>query len=129
MQISRSIPLLVAGAIAGVAFVLSCGDDSPHRADAAVCDCPAAEPPLADRIVQVERPATVLALDVGAGGAVCPPGAIALGGGCAAAVGTVPQIILEQSLPGTTTWDCVWRNPTNAPIEVRAIVRCLKPAP
>jgi len=129
MQITRSIPLVVAGAIAGIAFVLSCSDDSPHSADAAVCDCPAAEPPLADRIVQVEAPATVPPMDEEGGGVICPTGAIALGGGCAASTGAVPEIIVQQSIPGDLGWSCSWRNPTNQPIAVRAIVRCLKPAP
>jgi len=130
MQFTRAIPLVAAGLFAGIALVLSCGDDSPHKADAAVCDCPTAEPPInAARIVQLEMPFTVPANDRGGAGAACPIDAVLLSGGCAAAVGQVPQIILEQSEPEGLGWHCDWRNPTNAPIEVRAIARCLKPAP
>ncbi len=132
MHSTRPALLVVSGAIAGIALVLSCGDDSPPRADAAdpVCDCPAAEPPItSSRIVQVEKPATVPANDGGVGAALCPDGAIVLSGGCAAEEGNAPQIILEQSIPGNISWSCNWRNPTNSPIAVRAIVRCLKPAP
>jgi len=67
MKITRAIPLIVAGVIAGIALVLSCGDDSLHNADAAVCDCPTAEPPItASRIVQIEDPFTVLPTTGGA---------------------------------------------------------------
>ena len=57
MHVARSLLLLRTGAISGIAFVLSCGDNLSVRADAAIdalkapdaapiCDCPAAEPPL-----------------------------------------------------------------------------------
>ena len=65
MHIAKSILLLLSGATAGIAFVISCGDnwhlsadaavdataDAPKTPDAApVCDCPAAEPPIAGRL-------------------------------------------------------------------------------
>ncbi len=132
MHFTRAASLVVSGAVVGIALVLSCGDDSPPKADAAdpVCDCPAAEPPITgSRIVQVEATTTVPANDRGGADAGCPQGAIALGGGCAAEVGNAPQIVVEQSIPFDTGWGCDWRNPTNSPIAVRAIVRCLKPGP
>lgn len=132
MHFTNTASLLVIGAIVGIALVLSCSDHSPRMVDAAdlTCNCPLAEPPIPDRIVQIDGlAATVPPNGTAGGGAVCPLGAIVLGGGCAAAVGQVPQIILEQSIPGDNGWDCSWRNPTNAPIVMHAIVRCLKPAP
>lgn len=131
MHFTRTVSLLVSGAIVGIALVLSCSDNSPRVADAAdpPCTCPAAEPPIPGRVVQIEQATTVPANDIAPGGALCPSGAIALGGGCAAAAGQSPQIILEQSIPADIGWACQWRNPTNAPIAVRGIVRCLKPTP
>ena len=131
MHFTRAVSLLLTGAVIGIALILSCSDGSPRMADAAdpTCNCPAAEPPIAGRIVQIESATTVPANDIAPGGALCPSGAVALGGGCAASVGESPQIILEQSIPDAIAWNCRWRNPTNAPIAVRAVVRCLKPAP
>lgn len=129
MKRLRQAPYVVAGFLAGIVLVLSCSDDSPRMADAAVCDCPVSEPPITgSRIVRIEEPFTVPPNDRGGQGARCPLDAIPLSGGCAAAEGQVPEVIIEQSIPGDTSWNCQWRNPTNAPIEVRAIVRCLKPA-
>src|SRR5258708_7663196 len=62
MKLSNSVFMLSTGVGIGVALVLSCGDDSPRRADAgdaASCSCPAAEPPLASRIVEVVKPFVV----------------------------------------------------------------------
>jgi hypothetical protein len=132
MHLARTTLLFVSGAVAGIALVLSCGDSSPRPVDAAdmtTCDCPAAEPPIAGRIVQVEQMKTIPALDEGAEGVRCPAGAIALSGGCANLEGQTSQILVEEALPGDTSWDCIWRNPSNAPIQVRVIARCLKPTP
>jgi hypothetical protein len=131
MHFAKTVSLLAAGAVIGIALVLSCSDGSPRMADAAdpTCNCPAAESPIPGRVVQIEQATTVPPNDIAPGGAGCPLDAIALSGGCAANAGQSPQIILEQSIPGDRAWDCRWRNPTNAPIPVRAIVRCLKPAP
>jgi hypothetical protein len=132
MRLARTTLLFVSGAVAGIALVLSCGDGSPRAVDAAdggACNCPAAEPPLAGRIVEVEQMTTIPALDEGVGGAVCPSGAIVLSGGCANLLGQTSQILVEETSPGDIGWNCNWRNPSNAPIQVRSIVRCLKPTP
>jgi hypothetical protein len=70
------------GAVLSLTLVLACSDDSPGDADAALCDCPAAEPPIAGRImvVQASNP-----IQVGTGGqqtVFCPAGAVVLGGAC-----------------------------------------------
>jgi hypothetical protein len=81
----RSAALLVVGGVAGVALVVACDDDAAlpdaRAADAATCNCPAAEPPLAGRIIYVEQ-----TKPVGTGGvtaeADCGLTGIALGGSC-----------------------------------------------
>jgi hypothetical protein len=132
MKFSSSLLSLGVGAVMGIAFVLSCGDDSPRKADAgdaATCTCPPSEPPLAARLTYVERPFTVPANSVAQEmDAVCPGNDIAISGGCGANLGQSPDILIEQSYPGGQGWVCVWRNPSNAPVPVRAIVRCLTPA-
>src|ERR1044071_6614012 len=127
MPLARTTLLVVSGAVAGIALVLSCSDGSPRPVDAAdggTCTCPAAEPPIAGRIVQVENMKTITALGEDVQDVLCPTGAIALSGGCANLAGQTSQILVEESLPGDTGWQCIWRNPSNAPIQVRVIARC-----
>lgn len=131
---------IVIGFVAGIACVLSCGDDHPSSADAAACDCPASEPPLNGRITEVIRvhnlpPSTELDGRSGEG-LSCPPGGVLITGGCTAGEGQAPNIVLEQSNPITREngrsgngWECNWRNNTNQPVQVRVIARCLVPAP
>ena len=132
MRFANSIFMLCTGAIIGVLLVLSCGDDSIRRADAgdaASCNCPAAEPPLASRIAEVIKPLTLPANSMDQVQSVaCPLNALVFTGGCSANVGQLPNIILEQSYTEGIGWTCVWRNPSNADVPVRAIVRCLMPA-
>jgi hypothetical protein len=127
---------LIIGAVVGIVLVLSCSDNSPRRvdaADAATCTCPAAEAPIANRIVEKVSLYTIPANSAQQlQGVACPftgVPAIVLTGGCAAAnSGNAPNIILEQSVPDGNGWDCSWRNPSNADIQVRAVVHCLMPA-
>jgi hypothetical protein len=135
MKSINSFVTLITGIAIGVILVLSCSDNSPHKADAAdaaTCSCPSAEAPIADRIVEIANNYIVPANSMQQANSVsCPFGpvpAIVLTGGCAASVGNVPNIILEQSAPGGIGWECSWRNPSNADIPVRAVVRCLMPA-
>lgn len=130
----RDLLLLVTGALFGFVLLLSCDGDSPSDADAG-CNCPAAEPPMLGRIQDFERSTTLPPANMEptygkkAGGSECPPGGILLTGGCAAAVGTVPDIVIEQSLPaGSNGWSCGWKNLSNEPVVVRGIARCLMPA-
>jgi hypothetical protein len=131
MRSANSVLMLIVGAVGGVAFVLSCGDGLPRvdAGDAGSCNCPAAEPPIASRIVERVAVLDVPANSMQQSNAVgCPPDAVVLTGGCDGGEGQVPNIILEQSAPGTGGWHCSWRNPSNASISVRAIVHCLMPA-
>jgi hypothetical protein len=127
---SHSIVLVIAGVAAGIALTLACSD-SPHGADAATCECPAAELPLAGRIVNVESPATLAPNSDGGAGALCPDGAIRLTGSCTAG-GSVPNIVLQQSgydIPADQNWTCNWHNNLGISVAVKAVVTCLKPTP
>lgn len=134
MKLSNSLFMLCVGAVIGVVLVLSCGDNSPstvHAADAGACNCPAAEPPLTGRIVEMDMPFTVPANSTQSMGVSCPFTSdtwIVLNGGCSANIGSTPNIILEQSYPGSNGWICSWSNPSNVDIPVHAIVHCLKAA-
>jgi len=124
-----AITLLI-GAIAGAALVLACSDDAPPAADAAeVCDCPAAEPPLAGRIILSPEATVTIAANSRSGTlAGCPDGGTLIGGSCQLTSG---RATLEQSwanLNGAPAWDCSWENnePGEATGSVKAI--CLMPA-
>jgi hypothetical protein len=131
---------LLTGIALGISLVLSCSDDSPTPADAAVCDCAPAEPPITSRIVPLEREVVLPAangVENGRNGnsLLCPDRAILLNGGCLASVGQVPDVVIEQSGPITAqtgtvlgSWQCRWRNNTNSPVTVRVIANCLMPA-
>lgn len=70
------------GASASAAGVIACSDDSPSAADAATCQCPAGEPPLAGRIMARTDQRAIAAMDGGSPRAVCNAGETILGGGC-----------------------------------------------
>lgn len=128
----RSFALFAAGLFSGVAAVVSCGH-SPTTADAAdLCSCPASEPPLDGRIVQVAVQLTVPASGSQNAVSMCPAGATILGGSCALKVGN-PDLVLAQSgiyVEGNATyWNCEWKNPTAASVDAVATAICLKPAP
>lgn len=72
----------ISGAVASLTLVIACSDDSPGDVDAAVCDCPAAEPPLAGRITAVTDTNPITAGLTGATSVLCPVGATVLGGAC-----------------------------------------------
>lgn len=122
------------GVVVGICLVIACNDDSPPRVDAANCDCPAAEPPLAGRITTIRETGRVQPPNPPAEdgresvAASCPQGATLLSGGCAATGG--PLVLLEMSYPTADdrTWICVWRNTDTIPITTTAIVKCLVPA-
>lgn len=131
----RDLFIFAAGTCFGLALLLSCDDDSPSAADAASCDCSLAEPSLEGRIQAFEESTTLPPANMAptfgkrAGGSECPPGGILLSGGCAPAVGTVPDILVEASYPeGSNGWSCYWKNLSNDPVPVRGIARCLMPA-
>lgn len=132
MRFPSALLLILMGVVAGIAFVVSCGDDTP-TADAAGCMCPAAEAPLAGRLSIVEdvkvlppNSPTPVSLSVG-----CPTGATLLNGGCVLNNGGFagPNVILEQSGPVSGSWFCSFRSNHNMETEVRIKATCLLPAP
>ena len=152
MHLAKSILLLLGGAVAGITFVISCGDnlrlgtdaaiadapkvtDAPKALDAApACDCPAAEPPLAGRFVVVSQTQVIPPNARSGQGALCPVGSMAISGSCTLdVVNPVWNVTLEQSgfyeMP-PAAWNCFFRNnEPAASVKVRASVICLKPAP
>jgi hypothetical protein len=136
MNLSRTILILISGFVVGIAFVLSCGDDhSPAQVDAATqCDCPAAEPPLAGRIVRVAANQSIPAMGFSAAVAICDTGTIALSGGCFAR-SSDPKYILNSSYAAPAgdlnpkAWICEFYNGTAAAVTSTAYVTCLRPAP
>lgn len=129
MNIAKSCGLIVAGMVAGAMLVISCSDDSPGTADAATCDCPAAEPPLAGRIEAVTGTQEIPPNGIGGQSTQCPDGSVFLSGGCGTPDGSSPDILLRQSAPSTTGrgWFCQFRNNENVPVTIQASAYCLVP--
>ena len=136
MNLVKHILALATGAAFGVVAVLSCSDNSPRHSDAATCDCPASEPPLAGRIIVQDSIATLGPMggpDDGNGvaGLGCPRGTQFLSGSCTNTTSNVPDIVLKEAgftdnaNPG---WRCSFHNNTTQPIQIKATVICLKPA-
>ena len=147
MNIARSIALVMSGIVVGIGLVLSCGDnlsakatadaaiDAPKVLDAApVCDCPAAEPPLAGRLVVVSNTVTLVPNDTGVQGAFCPAGSVLITGSCTTDSSTTAfnVTVRESGFTGSppTAWHCSFRNnETMFTVTFLASALCLKPAP
>ncbi|MBP6632091.1 MAG: hypothetical protein KBG28_24805 [Kofleriaceae bacterium] len=126
----RRIIASLPGFVAGVVLVLSCSDDAPGSADAAACDCPAAEPPLPARVSVVETLTTIPAGGRAGNFAQCPAGAIVLTGGCTGVnIIQQPDVLLQYSIPGAPQagWSCGWRNDSAVAAEVKVVAHCLNP--
>ncbi len=125
--------MFISGAFAGIAIMLSCSDDAPSSADAAVCDCDPAEPPLAGRIMTVSSATTSIAMgDFAAVSASCPSDALLLSGSCTGPTGALPatmQLARAGFTPaGAEAWLCTWTNNGTEAVEVVALAKCLLPA-
>ena len=133
MRFTSSVVTLIAGMFAGAILVLSCGDDSPGKADAATCDCPAAELPIAGRIMVVDQTQVIGPNSRGGTGAACPPDALRLSGSCTTqALNPLRDVTLEQSGFYNATddrrgWTCFFRNNEAADVTIKASVVCLLP--
>ena len=133
MNTKLALPL--APSRAAAALILSCSDDSPRDADAPVCECPAAEPPLAGRLTTVEdRRENPGAVPGFSAVARCPDGATLLGGGCEADPLASSVVLIAAGRRSTTPdpklFGCEWRNTNNdSPEYVLAWATCLMPAP
>lgn len=126
------LAFLAAGAIAATVVMISCSDDSPADADAAVCDCDPAEPPLAGRIMRVEDRSTG-AIRVLTAIAICPVGSTLLGGGCySEGAGALNVRLIQSGDPqggDTLRYGCTWENPPELELTVVSFATCLIPAP
>ena len=132
MRVISSLVSLVAGVAAGTIMMLSCGDDSPGKVDAATCDCPAAEQPIAGRIMVVDQVQTIAANSRGLQSAKCPEDALRLSGSCTtAAINPRRDVLLEQSgfynASDQVSWNCFFKNNEAAPVTIKASVTCLMP--
>ena len=132
MRITSFVVPLVAGMFAGIGLVLSCGDNSPSNADAAMCDCPATEPPIAGRIMVVDQTITIGPNGRGGQGAVCPQGALRLTGSCTTAnINPNRNVTLEQSgfydIADRLGWSCEFKNNEAADVTIKVSVVCLMP--
>ena len=130
MRITSSVALLLAGMLAGMVLMLSCGDDSPGKADAANCDCPAAEPPIAGRIKRFSTTRTIAAGSASGDSAGCPQGGLLLSGSCTNNAPSAPDLTLEQSGSYDDTsqgWSCSFKNNSAVPVTIKATAICLMP--
>lgn len=130
MTILRLFPAVVVGAVLSAGLILACSDDSPHDADAASCDCPAAEAPLAGRIVERTDTIIISANGQGSGTAICPAGSTVLGGGCTveASGAGVGNTALFDSGPRSGGYTCGWLSTVPNPSTAKATAFCLVPA-
>jgi len=126
----KNLVLVLTGAFGALALVVACSDDSPGNADAAVCDCDPAEPPLAGRIVRLEDRRTETTFGVFAG-VTCPDGSMLLGGGCygEGPTGVLTLIDSGSAEGGPLGWACSWINQPPEAVTVVAWATCLLPAP
>lgn len=132
MTTSTWIATALSAFVAGVLLVVACSDDSPGDADAATCDCPAAEPPLAGRVIVVTGNRSIPASGADLAEAVCPTGATLLGGGCRLAV--PDSVVLEEAgpnrdAPAQPRYWCRWKSTAPDARMATAEAICLVPAP
>lgn len=130
----KPIALCIASALAGALVVVACSDDSPHDADAAACECPAAEPPItAARLHRVDGSSTQAAANtVTPVTANCPTGETALSGSCYVDTDRTPRQVWVQAAgatPGGGAWTCnVVNNDLTNTADVHAQALCFAPA-
>lgn len=134
------LALVFAAGLGGALIVVACSDDSPTRADAATCDCPAAESPItAARLHRVDQAGTIAASnDTATLVADCPQGELLVAGSCYIDVDNTAhdvfltgagQVPADAAAPATS-WACHWVNKsTTGTANIRAQAVCLKPAP
>ena len=133
----KPLVYVLVGAVSAAALVIACSDDSPGDADAAACDCPAAEKPItASRLVRMDG-IDIETVSVGGGAAsvICPAGGVVITGGCYTLTdpsGSGVSLSASGPLPASTAaaigWQCEYgRNTSGSDATVRAQVTCLMP--
>ena len=130
MKLNHALLFAVSGAAAGIAFVLSCWNHT-SQSDAATCDCPASEPPIAGRIKRISTTKAVAGLATELGVAPCPDGSLLVSGSCMNGDIGLPDIVLQQSgvLTDDHGWECVFKNNTNNTVTIKVTEFCLSPTP
>ena len=132
MKLAKSTLQFSISTAFGIAMLPSCLDDSPRGVDAATCNCPASEAPIAGRtIVSESAPLTIPAGGRLSVGLACDRGMQFLSGSCTAAdPTTLEDIALTQFGfdPKSSGWGCSFKNNKLAAVQVKASVLCLKPA-
>lgn len=143
MHISRSILLLMTGAVFGIASILSCGDNLSVKTDAVIdaasapdaapsCDCPAAEPPLSGRFKVFSQTRGINGNESAYLSAFCPPGSQVISGSCTDDMGgpNTPNLTVRQSgifdFP-PSSWHCDIHNNDARGVTLRVSVICLTP--
>jgi hypothetical protein len=119
--------------VLGLALVLSCSDDSPPDADAAVCDCPVGEAPItSSRIVrETSAPAALAVNGSSIASTACTRG-IAISGSCDLDANTAMYLdvqLVEAGMYENNAWVCRWSNKSVQATSGTASVMCLMPAP
>jgi hypothetical protein len=127
----KTITVSLASLTLGIALTLSCSDDSPGDADAAVCDCPAAEPPItAQRVVRETSNPITLTAGTATGPAIACSRGIAISGSCDLDFNAMRSQLhlVEAGLHDNNGWSCIWSNNGAVDTIGTATVVCLVPA-
>lgn len=132
----KTLVMLLSAALAGALLVVACSDDSPPDADAATCDCPAAERPLtAARMRRVDGTNTAAANSVASASAACPAGELFVSGSCYIDTDNTARevaLMFAGALPGDASqearaWECDFVNRSaTATATIRAQALCLR---
>jgi hypothetical protein len=127
----KTIIVSLASLTLGMAITLSCSDDSPGDADAAVCDCPAAEPPItAQRMVRETSNPLSITAGTSSGPAIACSRGIAVSGSCDLEMNAMRSQfrLVEAGLHDSNGWSCRWYNGGATDATATATVVCLVPA-
>jgi hypothetical protein len=135
MITAQTLPSLVVGVLAGFCLVIACGDDggapidAADAADAAACDCPAAEPPVPERFELRENAVVVEPNATTIHGAGCQLGELLVGGGCFLPNFPTEVALVTSGVNKGGNWQCTWKS--TAPVAINAFAQafCLVPAP
>lgn len=130
MRTTSTIATLLVGAVLGVGMIMACSDDSPGDADAATCDCPPAEPPLAGRIARTRVTTTIDPNAVGVQSSSCPAGGTILGGSCRMMEGNRNIALTEAGIVngGGQGYECHWSSTSASAGTGIVEAICLMPA-
>lgn len=129
MRIASSAVSALLGLLAGIVLMISCDDDSPGTADAATCDCAAAEPSIPGRVMRFSNTRVIAPGDNGIQGAACPQGGLLLSGMCTNQDASGVDLTLQQfgTHDAGQGWSCYFKNNSGTPLTIKATAICLMP--